>query len=129
MWKWACDGPDAVSYTHLVQGDRDAGGSGVAVAVHVLVELCWVGLQRPHAVVDDAAVGLMADHPLTVSYTHLANVFRKFIVFLPPIVLRYGDKKKRLLPQHLVCDKRLKRTHDIGHFCRDDAAMQQAPEE
>ena len=60
----------------------------------------------------------------------LANVFRKFIVFLPPIVLRYGDKKKkRLLPQHLVCDKSLKRTHDIGHFCRDDAAMQQSPEE
>ena len=50
----------------LVQGYRDAGGTGVAVAVHVLVELCRVGLQRPHAVVDDAAVGLMADHPLKI---------------------------------------------------------------
>ena len=36
------------------------------MAVHVLVELCRVGLQRPHAVVDDAAVGLMADHPLKI---------------------------------------------------------------
>ena len=26
-----------------------------------------------------------------------------------------------------VCDKSLKPTHDIGHFCRDDAAMQQSP--
>jgi len=43
-------------------------------------------------------------------------------------VFRYGGKKKRLLPQYLVCDKSLKRTHDIGHFCRDDAAMQQFPE-
>ena len=57
----------------------------------------------------------------------LANVFRKFI-FSYLLVFRYGGKKKRLLPQYLVCDKSLKRTHDIGHFCRDDAAMQQFPE-
>ncbi len=39
-------------------------------------------------------------------------------------VFRCRGKKKETLPQHSVCDKSLKRTHDIGHFCRDDAAMQ-----
>ena len=33
-------------------------------------------------------------------------------------------RKKRPLPQRKICDKSLKRTHDIGHCCRDDAAMQ-----
>lgn len=46
----------------------------------------------------------------------LANVFRKFMLFLCLLVLRYSGKKKRPLPQYLVCDKSLKRTHDIGHF-------------
>ncbi|MFQ8910117.1 MAG: hypothetical protein ACLR7P_09125 [Faecalibacterium sp.] len=43
-------------------------------------------------------------------------MFRKFMLFLCLLVLRYGGKKKRPLPQYLVCDKSLKRTHDIGHF-------------
>lgn len=38
------------------------------------------------------------------------------MLFLCLLVLRYGGKKKRPLPQYLVCDKSLKRTHDIGHF-------------
>ena len=61
-------------------------------------------------------------------------------VHFPFFILRHGSKrpavqpqtiyseipkKKRLLPQHSVCDKSLKRTHGIGHSCRDDAAMQQ----
>ena len=40
---------------------------GVAVAVHVLVELCGVGVERFHTVVDDAAVGLMATTQSTSS--------------------------------------------------------------
>ena len=46
------------------------------------------------------------------------------IVFLPPFVLMLRQAKKRPLPQRKICDKSLKRTHDIGHCCRDDAAMQ-----
>ena len=52
------------------------------------------------------------------------NVFRKFIPFLTSLYFRAAARKKRLPPQHLVCDKSLKRTHGIGHFCRDDAAIQ-----
>ena len=63
-------------------------------------------------------------------------------MYFPFFILRHGGKrpaaqpqtiyseipkKKRLLPQHSVCDKSLKRTHGIGHSCRDDAAMQQPP--
>ncbi len=59
-----CPGLQLPGLGQLVQGYRDAGGAGVAVAVHVLVEFCRVGVQRPDAVVDDAAVGLMADHPV-----------------------------------------------------------------
>ena len=33
------------------------------MAIHVLIKFCRVGLQGFDAVVDDAAVGLMADHP------------------------------------------------------------------
>lgn len=29
----------------LVEGDRNAGGAGVAVAIHVLIKFCRVGLQ------------------------------------------------------------------------------------
>ena len=52
--------------SQLVQCHRDAGSTGVAVAIHVFVELCTVGVQRLDAVVDDAAVGLMADHPVQI---------------------------------------------------------------
>ena len=45
-----------------------------------------------------------------------------YLFFL--LVFRCRARKKRPLPQHSVCDKSLKPTHDIGHFCRDDAAMQ-----
>ncbi len=36
------------------------------MAVHILVEFSGIGVERPDAVVDDAAVGLMADHPIQI---------------------------------------------------------------
>ena len=36
------------------------------MAIHVFVELCTVGVQRLDTVVDDAAVGLMTDHPVQI---------------------------------------------------------------
>ena len=47
----------------VIRLTENAGGAGVAVAIHVLIKFCRVGLQGFDAVVDDAAVGLMADHP------------------------------------------------------------------
>ncbi len=49
-------------------------GAGVAVAIHVLIEFCGIGVERFHAVVDDAAVGLMADHPVHIVQRQLRLV-------------------------------------------------------
>ncbi len=50
-----------------MQGNRNAGGAGVSVAIHILIKFCRVGVQVLDTMVNNAAIGLMADDPRQVS--------------------------------------------------------------
>src|SRR5699024_1003511 len=59
-------GGQLAGFGQFMQGHRHAGRAGVAEALHVFVKLGGVGLELFDAVVNDAAVRLVADHPVQI---------------------------------------------------------------